>query len=242
MASSPLGRLGAQRQPERTSAAALLSFDDVQRSTRGDPPGILRFRSAMCCLCCGLPERAARSRQQRERCALLPPCRNDSQAIPSTKPARDLFVAPASFESCARHRRCQRSSECRKATADCRANHISTTFCASSRNRRTSHEAGACCGVKMSFSGQGGYFQENSDDDTRFSATLQPPQPRRAAAAARPSPTGAGGRQRRPRLLQLSLPFDDEWCCGTAPPRHRGASLADGRAGIASSSPRTHGH
>ena len=39
----------------------------------------------------------------------------------------------------------------------------------------------------MSFSGQGGYFQENSDDDTRFSATLQPPQPRRAPPP-RPSP------------------------------------------------------
>ena len=36
----------------------------------------------------------------------------------------------------------------------------------------------------MSFSGQGGYFQENSDDDTRFSATLQPPQPRHAHAWA----------------------------------------------------------
>ena len=39
----------------------------------------------------------------------------------------------------------------------------------------------------MSFSGQGGYFQDNSDDDTRFSATLQPPQPRRAPPP-RPSP------------------------------------------------------
>ena len=41
----------------------------------------------------------------------------------------------------------------------------------------------------MSFSGQGGYFQggDASDDDTRFSATLVPPQPRRAPPP-RPSP------------------------------------------------------
>ena len=140
----PVGRARRQRVADAQHAAVLAaSFHTCRGAHAAVPPGILRFSRSSGGLAAdsGGCLVAHAGPLQRSVISLRGAYVSAKRAF-LQNPRRAQFKQNEALKRPARHRRCQRTSGCTVATADCRANHISTTRSASSRNRRRRAKGG----------------------------------------------------------------------------------------------------
>ena len=232
----PVGRARRQRVADAQHAAVLAaSFHTCRGAHAAVPPGILRFSRSSGGLAAdsGGCLVAHAGPLQRSVISLRGAYVSAKRAF-LQNPRRAQFKQNEALKRPARHRRCQRTSGCTVATADCHTNHISTTRSASSRNRRRRAKGGPeSARAKRDVLLRPGRLLPGQQ--RRRHALLGNPAAAaaapRAAAAAVPEATDDDEGE-RPRVWSCPLPVDDECVVGPrvcgALPRVAGRRRAGG--------------